>query len=173
MNNEEATNEKIKYVENLHQATAYYKRIWNVVSVTDQYTILRQKEGALVRLLPCPKHLTHILKECPCKRCHKYFPDHEIKYDDDYLQEGVCRNCANNRNCEICYKKCRVKNLTLNQNNYMVCSMCNEHEMSRCDNCRQPFYAFKLNYVPRNAYFCDACEDVHNEEYNTTEYDEY
>ena len=170
MSNEEIS---VKYVENLHQATSYYKRMWKVVEITDQYTLLRQNENSLVRLLPCPKHLTHIYKECPCLRCHKFFPDHELKYDDDYLEEEVCKLCAGFRKCELCNRLCDVKKLVLNKDNYLVCSMCNEHEISRCDKCRHHFYAFELNYYPNNVYFCDVCENVHNEENDMMEYEEY
>lgn len=167
-------NTNIKYVDNLDQATAYYRRAWTITEKTDKHTLLRCPDNKYIRLVLCPKNLTHIRKESPCKRCHKYFPDYALKYDDDYLQEEVCRSCAGLRNCELCCKTTPINKLMLNQDNFLACKMCNEHEVSRCDKCRRPFYTFSLNYYPGNLHFCDACEEAHNDEYNNAmEYDDY
>ena len=174
MNAEYSNDNNVKYVDNLNRATAYYRGLGTITERTNQYTLFRCPDNKYVRLVLCPKHLTHIRKESPCKRCHKHVPDHALKYDDEYLQEEVCRSCAGFRQCEMCYKTTPLNKLMLNEDNYLACKMCNDHERARCDKCRDSFYKFELNYVPSNLYFCDACEETHNEEYDyAMEYNEY
>lgn len=171
----ENNNTNIKYVDNLHHATAYYRHIGTITEKTDQYTLFRCPDNKYVRLVLCPKDVTHINKESPCKRCNQYFPDYALKYDDMYVQEEVCKSCAGFRRCELCHKTTSLHKLALNKDNYLACKMCNEHERARCDKCRRSFYQLELNYIPGNLYYCDHCEEAHiNAEYdNGMDYDEY
>mgnify|MGYP003989932235 FL=1 len=99
-------------------------------------------------------------KKSPCARCYKPCSSHELKYDDDYIRELVCYDCRGFHNCETCGKKCDIKRIILDNDNYLVCGMCNKFDWGHCIRCNKSFYTFDLNYVCNGNYACDPCEEI-------------
>ncbi len=94
----------------------------------------------------------------PCRRCLCMFHYSLLRYDNDYADELVCRDCSGFRKCETCGKNTCIEKLTLDEDNYLVCKMCIQHKMGKCVRCKQTFYEFELNYVCNGNYACDNCE---------------
>jgi hypothetical protein len=101
----------------------------------------------------------------PCRRCRKTFYYYQLKYDDEYLEEPVCRDCAGFRNCEKCGKKCDIKCLLIDKDNYFVCRGCEDREIKPCCRCKGIFLDYELNYVLNGNYACDTCEDIMEKEF--------
>ena len=93
-----------------------------------------------------------------CVRCRIVLPWYSLKYDDNYVQELVCRDCNGYRKCEFCDVKCEVNELILDKDNNLVCKFCDEHERMQCFRCKSSYYTFDLNYVCNGNYACEDCE---------------
>ena len=109
----------------------------------------------------------------PCRRSRKMFYHNQLKFDDEYLEEAVCRDCAGFRNCEKCTKKFDIRRLVIDKDNYFVCRGCEDRELKQCCKCRGIFLEYELNYVLNGKYACDICEEIMEKEFwdEAEEYD--
>ena len=96
----------------------------------------------------------------PCRRCRKMFHYNQLKYDDEYLEEPVCRKCNGFRDCEKCGKNFEIRRLVIDKDNYFVCRNCEDHEMGKYCKCKVFFLEYELNYVLHGNYACDTCEEI-------------
>lgn len=153
------TSDLTYYVKEIDPSVEFYKKSLkcNIISKDESTARLYSHNGEC--FITLQKHeIDDYVKTIPCARCRNPFPDYKLKYDDEYLEELVCKECAGIRKCEKCYKPCYVEKLVLGEDNYLVCKKCYDFDFIPCRRCNRYYYSFEVNYEINNKYLCNHCE---------------